>query len=106
VPDGEGGTLQVQSKTVATSGRYFLGGTIEDYDAVCERDAPDEVILRSNMRCNGWWCVVINCNSFKAVQPFEKTDVVVDEDGRVTERGDTPERIEYRKRKTAERDAA
>lgn len=105
VDDGEGGTLRVASKTVERSGRHFLGGTVESYDDVCQRDDPKESILRSNMHCNGWWFVVVNCNSFKTVQPFESADVVVDDSGVVVERGDDPARAEYRKRKTGERDA-
>jgi hypothetical protein len=97
----EGVVLQVSEKVIAQSGRFFLGGTIQTYDEVDLRAAPDENILRSNMRCNGWWIVITNTNSFKSTQPFDWNDVVVDATGTITTRGDSPERMTYRVAMTA-----
>jgi len=103
IDDGEGGKLKVQSKTVKTSdGFYYLGGELENYDQVCKRNAPNEEILRSNMRCNDNWIVVVNNNSWKSVQPFREQDMIVDDNGQVIARGSDPTLVEYRARKKAE----
>ena len=102
VPDGEGGMLDVQPKRVEESGLHFLGGMLRTYDEVV-RDEPDS-ILASNMRGNGYWIVCVNTNSFISTIPFDETDVVVDASGAFVERGDSPERVAYRARKTKERD--
>lgn len=98
IDDGEGGKLEVQPKTVETSGQHFLGGKVYSYDEVCARNDPKEDILRSNMLCNSYWFVVENRNSYKSVQPFNSDDVVVDDSGRIVERGNSAERDEYRKK--------
>jgi hypothetical protein len=103
IDDGEGGKLDVKPKTVKESeGFYYLGGELENYDQVCERNSPDEEILRSNMRCNNMWIVVVNRNSWKIVQPFREHDMIVDDTGKVIARGNDPELVDYRTRKTAE----
>lgn len=94
VPDGHGGVLKVQPRTCATSGMYFLGGRVLNFDEV----PGEQSILRSNMRGNGWAFVVVNTNSYRCTQPFDSADVVVDvQTGAVVERGDAPERVAYRK---------
>lgn len=104
VPDGEGGVLHVEPKTVDTSGMHFLGGTVETFDEVRKRGDEKERILVSNMESNGWWIVITNTNSFRSVQPFTEADVVVDETGTIVERGDAPRRIHYRERMTRKRE--
>ena len=96
VPDGEGGTLDVLPREVERSGYYFLGGRIESYSDVLARNDPKESILRSNMRGNGMWFVVVNDNSFRSTMPFDKKDCVVDANGVVVERGDSLWRVAYR----------
>lgn len=96
----EGETLVVKEKQIAESGRFFLGGKVESFDDVDLRAAPNESILRSNMRGNGYWYVITNTNSFKSTQPFDETDVVVDAAGAIVERGDSPERLAYREAMT------
>lgn len=83
VPDGEGGTLRVEPKTVAKSGRYFLGGIVETLEQVEARGDANDRILISNMRCNRWNRVITVCNGWRVTQPFTDEDSVVDERGNV-----------------------
>jgi hypothetical protein len=98
VPDGEGGTMPVQPKTVDETGFYFLGGVLWTLDEVTERNDPKESILRSNMRNNGSEIVCVNDNSWRATMPFGEKDCIVDASGIVTERGDDPRRVAYRRK--------
>lgn len=103
IPDGAGGTLNVEPKKIAESGMYFLGGKLRRLDDVEAENKEDEHILRSNMRGNGMHIVVENRNSYRSTNPFGEKDVIVDvETGEVFVRGDDPFLVEYRK-KTAER---
>ena len=104
VDDGAGGTLKVEPKRVAQSGTHFLGGTVETYDEVCRRNATDEDILRRNMWGNGLWLIVTNHNSYRCTQPFGVRDMVVDDAGDMVCCGNEPEFVEYRKRKSVERE--
>lgn len=87
VSDGEGGTLEVQSKVVERSGRFFLTGTVRTVAEVKAKADPDESILLSNMEYNNWNALVENTNSFKSTQPFEADDVIIDWDGEILARG-------------------
>ncbi len=93
VPDGEGGTLNVESKEVERSGMHHLGGKVESYDEV----DPKEEVLRRNMDWNDYAYVCTTTNSYRHTAIFDEKDVVVDATGQVTERGNSPERIVYRK---------
>lgn len=105
VDDGEGGTLEVLPKRVELSGTYFLGGDVLSIDQIEARNDSAERILLNNMRCNNWPYVVDNCNSYRSVHPFEESDVVVDLMGVTIIKGNDPVRVEYRRRKIAERRA-
>lgn len=96
VPDGEGGTLNVEPKTVKESGDYFLGARLETLDEIEARADPKEKILCSNMRCNDWPIVAVSTNSFLSVQPFKTDDCTVATDGSIVERGDDPKHVMYR----------
>lgn len=99
VPDGEGGMLKVEPKEVeATPGLFFLGGSLFTYDEVVKRDDPKEKILRSNMEGNGMWVIIQNDNSWRFTGEFGEKDVIVDENGEVTRRGDEPKLVAYRKK--------
>lgn len=100
IPDGEGGTLKVEPKTVKESGTHFLGGKILRYEQVPDDD--EHRILRSNMRLNGWPLVVNNTNSFRSTHPFKPDDVLLDYEGNIIVRGTTNEIKEYREHKIAE----
>jgi hypothetical protein len=69
---------ELDSKETKRSGRYFLGGKIETLAEVEARNSPDENILRSNMRCNGYARIITNTNSWKVTQPFEDDDTLLD----------------------------
>lgn len=106
VDDGEGGTLEIKPKSVASSGVYYLSGKLETYDQVVDRDDPKEEILRSNMRMNRYAMLVTNTNSFRSTMPFNEKDFVVDpQNGKILERGDDPKYMAYRKTAKARFDA-
>lgn len=101
IPDGEGGTLTVNSRTVEKSGRYFIEAVVETYDQLQARMDPKEEILRSNMRCNRWPLVCTSSRSFRVTQPFQPEDVVVSAAGAILARGTDPDHAAYRARTLA-----
>ena len=72
------GDADMDSRQIAQSGVYYLGGVIETLAQVEARNDPKEEILRSNMRINGWDRIVTNTNSWKWTQPLRDGDVVLD----------------------------
>lgn len=66
------------SKVSQRSGMYYIGGTIETYEEVMARNDPDEEILRSNMKSNGYKRIVVNRNSYKFTAPLHEGDMVLD----------------------------
>lgn len=102
VDDGEGGKLNVASKEVASSGIHFITGELKRYDDI--PNVPEFRMLRSNMRCNGYWVIVENTNSFKSTLPFEADAILVDRDGNVITKGSDPKLEAYRRLKSAERE--
>lgn len=72
------GPKDLDSKEVKRSGRYYLGGKIETLAEVKKRNKPDERILARNMESNGWDRIIVNTNSWKICQPFQKDDVLLD----------------------------
>ena len=105
IPDGRGGKLRVEPKTVETSGRYYINGRVRSVDDV-ERDAdPKESILRSNMQCNDWAYICETRNSYRHTGTYSDRDCIVDASGNVTDTGDSAERRAYRRQKTAEYNA-
>jgi len=71
-------TGELDSKVVAQSPMYFLGGKVRTREEVEARDDPRESILRDNMRINEIDAIVISTNSWKWTQPFEDGDEVLD----------------------------
>ena len=69
---------ELDSKVTERSNMYFLGGKIRHLDFIILENKPDEQILISNMRNNGWDRVIENSNSWKITQPLEKDDVVLE----------------------------
>ena len=72
------GVNDLDSKVDKKSHMYYLGGRIETLKEVEARNDPKEEILRDNMRCNGYDRIVVNDNSWRWTQPFNKGDVVLD----------------------------
>ena len=68
----------LDSKITETSNTYFLGGKVRHLDFIILENKPDEQILISNMKMNGWDRVVENTNSWKITQPLEEGDVVLE----------------------------
>ena len=69
---------ELDSKITEKSNMYYLGGKIRHLDFIILENNPDERILISNMKMNGWDRVVENTNSWKVTQPLEKDDVVLE----------------------------
>lgn len=103
IEDGEGGTLAVYPKMVEESGLYHLNSELRFFHQIAADDDPNERILLSNMRCNGWWIVAENRNSWRSVLPFEERDFVVNEDGTILHAGDDPIYTTYRATQEEER---
>lgn len=98
IPDGHGGKLEVQPKTVKESGTYYLGGVLRTYDEVEKDNKDDEDILRSNMWSNDWCIIIDNTNSYRTTRPFEPNDKIVDmKTGKVIRTGKDKDLKEYRK---------
>lgn len=72
------GPKDLNSKQVAQSCLYHLGGRIETLAEVEARNDPKENILRSNMRNNGYDKIVVNDNSWRSVHALSEGDVVLD----------------------------
>ena len=68
----------LDSKIIAKSNFYVLGGTVETRKEIELRNLPDEKILRSNMRANGYERVVVNTNSWKMTLPLEDDTMILD----------------------------
>ena len=69
---------ELDSKTVAQSGMYFLGGQVQTREEIEARNDPKENILRDNMRVNEIDAIIVSTNSWKWTRPFEEDDVVLD----------------------------
>lgn len=69
---------ELDSREVDSSHVYFLGGTIQTLAEIKARNDRNDRILISNMEANDWPAVVVNTNSWKVTQPFQKDDVLLD----------------------------
>lgn len=72
------GPDDLDSKTSATSGLYYLGGTVLTLAEVEARGEERDSILISNMRCNGYERVIENRNSWLFTGPLSEGDTVLD----------------------------
>lgn len=69
---------ELDSKVVAQSGVYYLGGKIETRAEVEARNDPKEHVLRTNMRINNIERIVINDNSWRFTAALNDGDTVLD----------------------------
>lgn len=69
---------ELDSREVATSPMYYLGGKVETLAEVKARATDADRILVSNMECNGWNRVITNENSWRWTQPLKDDDVVLE----------------------------
>jgi len=76
------GPDDLDSKEVARSNFYWLGGKIETLEETKARNDPNDRILISNMEINGWDKCVVNTNSWKFTRYLDPTDVILDVDMR------------------------
>jgi hypothetical protein len=72
------GDGDLDSKEIARSPFYHLGGRVETLAEVEARNDPKEETLRFNMRGNGYDRIVVNDNSWRSTRPLGETDVVLD----------------------------
>ena len=77
IPDGRGGTLRVQPKSMDESGYYYLGGelfTAEQIEALDDSGREYQILL-SNMRGNDWQMMIRT--PLGNWQPFGEGDVLL-----------------------------
>jgi hypothetical protein len=74
----ERGTDDLDSRETHRSHMYFLGGKVRTLAEVEADNNPNEEILRSNMRGNGYDRIITNDNSWRWTQPLGKDDVVLE----------------------------
>jgi hypothetical protein len=77
IPDGFGGELSVEPKTVEKSGMYYVNGKMKTIEDVKAENDPGNRILIANMESNGWSCVVETNNGFKHTSVFNNGDQIV-----------------------------
>lgn len=74
----ERGVDDLDSHVSATSGIYYLGGTVETRAEVDARNDPKEQILRDNMRINHIDRIIINDNSWRFTAALGDGDTVLE----------------------------
>ena len=73
----ERGDDDFDSKETKRSGMYYVNCKIETLEEIIAREDPDDRILISNMRCNGWDKMAVTIKGWKTTQPLQKGDVVL-----------------------------
>ena len=68
---------ELDSKEVRRSGMYFLNCKIVTLEEVEQHNDPNESILLSNMKCNGYKAVVQATSGWKWTQPLTEGDIVL-----------------------------
>ena len=68
----------MDSKELARSQMYYLGGKVFTLEQIKNRNDPKDEILICNMECNKYDRVIVNTNSYKFTAPLNKDDVVLD----------------------------
>lgn len=68
---------ELDSKVIARSNMYYLGGTILTLAEVKAENDPENKILISNMEMNNWDRIIVNNNSWKHTAVFKDDDIVL-----------------------------
>ena len=74
------GPFDFDSHEAERSNMYYLGGSVETYQEIKDRNDPKDEILLSNMKNNGYNRVITNTNSWRWTQPLKDDDVILDVD--------------------------
>ena len=70
---------ELDSRVVARSPMYWLGGKVETLEELKARaTSADDRILVENMESNGWDRIITNTNSWRWTQPLRPDDVVLE----------------------------
>jgi hypothetical protein len=69
---------ELDSRVVEVSPMYYLGGKVQTLAEIEQRNDPEEDILRSNMRSNGYSRVISSTSGWKFTQPLKDTDIVLE----------------------------
>lgn len=72
------GPADLDSKEIARSPTYYLGGKVETLAEIKTRNSLDDQILISNMESNGCPVVIVNTNSWRWTQALQPTDIILD----------------------------
>lgn len=69
---------EFEPKIIDKSGIYYLGGTVRTAEEVLSGTDPDEEILRTNVKINGYKRIITNTNSWRFTGALHDDDVVLD----------------------------
>lgn len=73
----ERGEDDFDSRETERSNMYYINCKVETLAEIEERNDPDESILRSNMKVNGWDKVAVTTKGWKSTHPLRKNDIVL-----------------------------
>lgn len=65
------------SKETDRSNMYYVHCNIETLQEIEKRNDPEDNILISNMKCNGWDKVAVTTKGWKGTYPLNEDDVVL-----------------------------
>ena len=68
---------ELDSREVARSAMYYVGGKVETREEIEARNLPDEDILRFNLRANSIERVWVSTKGWKTTQALDADDVVL-----------------------------
>ncbi len=69
---------ELDSRVIASSGMFYIGGKVETVDEVRARNREDERILLANMEGNGWDRIWRSTQGWQWTQPLRREDTVID----------------------------
>lgn len=68
---------ELDSREIAKSGVYYLGGEIKTLEDVEAENDKNNKILISNMKNNNWDRIIVNSNSWECIRPLKSNDIVL-----------------------------